>query len=57
MQIRWSSIEENINELTRDQMEWALKIMAVNIQNKEIIDKFDFMDALKLGRSRVIEVK
>ena len=51
MEVKWDNIGLVLNSLTGRQMRLVMDTLAIVIQNKVVIDKVDFMDAVKLGLS------
>jgi hypothetical protein len=51
MEIKFDNVDKVIESMTEDQLSLALKSLAVAIKNREVVDKYDFMDSLKIGLS------
>ena len=51
MEVRFDNIGYVLNNMTERQIRLAMDVIAVSIKNREVIDKFDFMDAVKIGLS------
>lgn len=53
--VRWNNIDKMIESMNEDQCKWTLKILAINIKNQDTLDKFDFVDGVRLGLSKIPE--
>ena len=51
MTVKFENIGFILNNMSERQIRIAMDIVAVKIQNAEIVDKFDFMNAVKIGLS------
>lgn len=51
MTIKFDEIEETLNKMTEGQLRLTLAMIAVRILNVEVVDKFDYVEAVKTGLS------
>ena len=51
MTVKFNEIDEIVNEMTIDQLKAAMLTMAIAIKNREVIDKIDYVEAVKMGLS------
>jgi len=49
--VKFDEIDKVIDKMTSDQMKMVLLILAVKIKDVTVIDKIDYVDAMKIGFS------
>jgi hypothetical protein len=53
MEVDIDYMDEIVKKMTRSQLETVLCIMAVKIQNSELVDEYDFVSGIKIALSQV----
>lgn len=51
MTVKFDEIGQVLNSMSERQIRMAMDIIAVKIKNAEVVDKFDFVNAVEIGLS------